>query len=354
MALPIAKVAFLLGTGVVVSALSKESSLSDYFSGAFKIFKKIKGDSSKNSNPKPCSNALLQQVNSLREELKVLASNRSITIVAPYGSGSSSKYGLIVVVVVVGYGYIWWKGWKLSDMMFATRRGLSDACASVSKELEGVYTSVSATRRHLSSRIDRVDCKVDECIDNTAAIKGEVSEFRGEVKMVDNNLQSVHLVVKTLENKISRIEWKQNEINFGLGNLVGFAMNLENERATEQIEASASSSTRPALEMPEGTLTVVESLPRSALADPPSPSGSNGPQKESLHAVLSSSGVKIRRGLSDVVGLASDISNSPTVGHGGLSTPPPLESKAPNSSLGVFGRTLSASAAALFTRSRAL
>nr|GMD74036.1 uncharacterized protein LOC109175972 isoform X1 [Ipomoea batatas] len=222
---------------VVVSALAKESSFGDYFSGAFKIiFKQIKQDNSKSSNPKPHSDALLKQVNSLREELQLLASNRSVTIITSGGSGSSGKYGMIVVVVVVGYGYLWWKiwcrseysvvfqGWKIPDLMFATRRGLTDACST-------------ATKRHLSSRIDRVDSKIDECGDNAAAIKEEVSEFRGEVRTIGDDLQSVHLVVQNLETKISRIEGRQNETNFGLGKLVAVAKNLENRRAMEQIEA---------------------------------------------------------------------------------------------------------------------
>ncbi|RVW40105.1 hypothetical protein CK203_081943 [Vitis vinifera] len=54
-----------------------------------------------------------------------------------------SKYGVVVIIVVVGYGYAWWKGWKLPDMMFATRRSLSDACSSIAKQLENVYSSIA-------------------------------------------------------------------------------------------------------------------------------------------------------------------------------------------------------------------
>ncbi|XP_059640848.1 uncharacterized protein LOC132283000 isoform X2 [Cornus florida] len=35
------------------------------------------------------------------------------------------------------------KGWKLPDMMFATRRCISDACTFIAKQLENVYSSVS-------------------------------------------------------------------------------------------------------------------------------------------------------------------------------------------------------------------
>lgn len=35
-----------------------------------------------------------------------------------------------------------WQGWKISDMMFVTRRGLADASAAVGKQLEQVQSSV--------------------------------------------------------------------------------------------------------------------------------------------------------------------------------------------------------------------
>ncbi|XP_057486951.1 uncharacterized protein LOC130773034 [Actinidia eriantha] len=90
------------------------------------------------------------------------------------------------------------EGWKLPDMMFATRRDLSDACNTVAKQLENVYSSVAATKKLLSSRIDRVDCSLDECAELTAATREEVSELRGEMKGVGVDVQSVHHAVPTL------------------------------------------------------------------------------------------------------------------------------------------------------------
>ncbi|KAE9454754.1 hypothetical protein C3L33_13338, partial [Rhododendron williamsianum] len=295
--------------GIVGSVLAKEGSIptvSDIFSGAFKVFwKQIRHDDSKAtpSRPKPRNDSLLQQVNSLRQELQLLASNRSVTIVTSGGSGSR-RYGIVVVVIVVGCGYIWWKaswacllsevigwvalaswtggwasacdisshvlkisnisilllllclilslcsqGWKLPDMMFATRRSLSNASSAVTKQLENVYTSIAAsfslsngniaTKRHLSSRIDRVDCNLDECAELTAATREEVSELRGEVKVTCVDVQSVHHAVRTLETKIHRIEGKQDSTNEGVKKLVYAAWNLENSRAPERIQAQA-------------------------------------------------------------------------------------------------------------------
>ncbi|KAL8487423.1 hypothetical protein ACS0TY_023918 [Phlomoides rotata] len=303
MALSLGKLTLIVGAGLVGSVLAKEgraSSFSDFFSGAFKItLKQLKQDDKTTSSSKPRNDSLMQQVNSLREELQLLASNRSVTIVT--GRSASGKYGVVVIVVVVGYGYLWWKGWKLPDMMFATRRGLNDACASVAKQLEGVYSSVSATKKHLSSRIDRIDCKIDECADNTSATKEEVSELRGDVKLIGTDVQSVHHVVRSLETKISRIEGKQNEINSGVGNLLSFVDNLGNSRSPEQIEGSASSSSRPALEMPKVSPSRAMSLPSSTSPEPPSPSTANGSRKKqavfppltSSQSDVSASGLKV-------------------------------------------------------------
>ncbi|KAL3818706.1 hypothetical protein ACJIZ3_004611 [Penstemon smallii] len=318
MALPLAKLTILVGAGLVGSVLAKEGRVSDvsnFLSGAFKVvFKQLRQDDSTATSSKPKYESLMQQVNSLRQELDLFASHRSVTIVTGDRSGSG-KYGVVVVVIVVGYGYVWWKGWKISDMMFATRRGLNDACGSVAKQLETVYSSISATKKHLSSRIDRVDCKIDECADNTNATKEEISELRGDVKLVGVDVQSVHHVVRSLESKISRIEGRQNETNIGVVKLVTFVRSLENGKPSQPIEGAAP---RPPLELPQISPSRAVSLPSNTSPELPSPSTSNGSrrkqasfvQSSSTHNTVSASGLKEIHGISDGVGMSS------------LSTPP--------------------------------
>ncbi|KAI5679394.1 hypothetical protein M9H77_10344 [Catharanthus roseus] len=256
--------------GIVGSVLAKEgraSNVSDFFSGALKIaFRQLRNEGSATPNAKPKSNAtLLQQVNSLREELQLLATNRPVTIITSTSSGSG-RYSVIIVIVVIGYGYIWWKGWKFSDMMFATRRSLSDACGNVSKRLE------NATKRHLSSRIDIVDSKVDECAENTAATKDEVSKLEGDVSKMGTDVQSVHRAVRSLGETIGN-----------LGRLINFARSFQNRESIDQIEGAPSSSSRPFLELPQATPSRGGSLPSNLSVEPPSPSSSTGSIK--LHAV---------------------------------------------------------------------
>ncbi|KVH95729.1 Protein of unknown function DUF1664 [Cynara cardunculus var. scolymus] len=234
MALPLGKLTIIIGAGLVGSVLAKEGrmpSVYDFFSGASKVLKIIKTDDKPSSNPKPHSDSLMAQVNSLRQELQLLASNRPVTIVTSNGSaGATGKYGVIIIVVVVGYGYVWWKGWKLPDMMFATKRGLSDATNAVAKQLD------NATKRHLSSRIDRVDCSLDECAEIAASTKEEVSALRGDTKLIALDVQSVHNAVYSLESKLSRIEGKQDNTNLGVAKLLRTALTMEQQASMDRIQ----------------------------------------------------------------------------------------------------------------------
>ncbi|CAI9093185.1 OLC1v1028622C1 [Oldenlandia corymbosa var. corymbosa] len=321
MAFPLGKITIIVGAGLIGSVLAKEGrmpTVSDAFSGAFKVWRQISNGESGTSKPKVRDDALIQQVSNLREQMQLMVANRSITVVTSNGTGSN-RYGIIIVVISIGYGYVWWKGWKLSDMMFATKRSLSDACDNVSKKLENVYSSIAATKRHLSSRIDGVDGKLDECVGNTAATREEVSKLRGDLKVMGVDVESVHHVVRSLETKISRIEGKQGETLFGVGKLVTFVKNLEASRGFDPIEAGYSGASRttslPALEIAPGTPDRAMSLPHSSRLELPSPSTSNGSTKPPLQGSISNSGLKVRE-LSDgveVVELSRHQSSPPIV-----------------------------------------
>ncbi|KAL6961635.1 hypothetical protein U1Q18_051510, partial [Sarracenia purpurea var. burkii] len=163
-----------------------------------------------------------------------------------------------------------------------------------------------ATKRHLSSRIDRVDCNLDECAEITAATRDEVSELRGEMKLVGVDVQSVHHAVRTLETKISRIEGKQE---------------------------APSSSSRPALEMPQMTpLLRIGSLPPIPAVEPPSPSASSSSHKDLQE-------------ISEEVGASStpDVANKVQVTE---------DAKNGSSNSGLFIRRLGGISASFLTRTR--
>ncbi|KAF5801947.1 hypothetical protein HanRHA438_Chr06g0263311 [Helianthus annuus] len=318
MALPLGKLTIIIGAGLVGSVLAKEGrmpSVYDIFSGTSKVLNLFKHDAKPTSNSKPLNDSLLAQVNSLRQELQLLASNRSVTIVTASGGGTTGKYGIVIIVAVAGYGYVWWKGWKLPDMMFATRRSLSDATNAVAKQLETVYSSLAATKRHLSSRIDRVDCSLDEVAEITASTKEEVSALRGKTKVFTEDVQSIHNKVYTLESKLNIIALKQDETNLGVGRLIRTAIEMENQ-------GNQSSSSKPALELPPRAMSLpplqIEEIQPSSL--PVSPKA-----KQPLETAVSASGLKV---IQDV---PEEARNTP---HG-------LNVTEGSSSSRVFGRTFS-------------
>ncbi|GMN49274.1 hypothetical protein TIFTF001_018449 [Ficus carica] len=307
MALTLGKLGILVGAGILGSVLAKEGRVSDIVSGAFKIaLKQIKQDETSSSTvKKPHSDLLMAQVNSLRQELQILASNRSVTIVTTSRSGTS-KYSIIVVTIVVGYGYIWWKGWKLPDMMFATRRSLSDACNSISKQLE------NATKRKLSSQIDGLDRGLDECLETTNRTQQEVSELRGKTDSIGVDVRSVHFAVQTLETKIQRIEGKQDITSEGVRRLCDVAWNIENDRATERIQTLPSSSSRPALELPPISPSRTGSLPPVLISEPTSDSGGS---RQDFNGISEAIGALDDHGVTNGIG-ASEDSNNGTPGSG--------------------------------------
>ncbi|KAJ0247502.1 DUF1664 domain-containing protein [Hirschfeldia incana] len=297
MALPLGKLSILIGAGLVGSVLAKEGSLPDvshFVSGAFKIvLRQLKQEEPAKSGGKPRNNdTLTAQVNSLRHELQLLASNRPITIISTGGSGGK-KYGWIIIIGVIGYGYVWWKGWKLPDFMFATRRSLSDACNNVGSQIDGFYESLSGTKRELGSEIDRMDRTLDE---STVIIKEtgrEVTELRDGTANMKDDVRSVFEAVETLASKVYRIEGNQDLTLKGVGAL--HAQCREHKRLQESNKALPSTSSVPALEPAPVTPSLRSlSLPPASPRESQLPSTPNGAQQSNgpLQHTQSMSGLK--------------------------------------------------------------
>uniref|UniRef100_A0A0E0FEX8 DUF1664 domain-containing protein n=1 Tax=Oryza nivara TaxID=4536 RepID=A0A0E0FEX8_ORYNI len=185
------KIVIVIGSGIVGTLLtSGEAKIAlpdfrDVLSGAFKV-------------------------NHLREDLQLLSRSNQVAIVTVDGRPGPGAYGITAVVAgAIGYLYIRWKDWKLSDLMFVTKRGLSDACDVVGKQLEHVSENVNAAKRHLAGRIDHVDCTLDECQEITESTRKEVTVIHEDISAFQEEMQSVHLVVRTLETKLGRLAYTQ-------------------------------------------------------------------------------------------------------------------------------------------------
>ncbi|KMT09161.1 hypothetical protein BVRB_6g132660 isoform B [Beta vulgaris subsp. vulgaris] len=358
MALPLGKLTLLVGAGILGSILAKEGrmpSVSDVISGAIKVaMKPIKQSDSTSSPSKPRNDALIAQVNSLRQELQLLASSRTMTIVTSNTTGGR-RYGVIIVIVAFGYGYVWWKGWKIPNFMFATKRGLSDACNSVAKQLDEVFLSLRVTRNEISSKLDDSSNKFGDIVACSSTTKDEVTGVRGEVSKFTLDLQTVNHTIQTLETRMGRIQGKQDETKEGVARLLLCTLDAEN-RSADVIQDSPSSSPRPAIEhrqiaVPSRTVSLPVAL------EPSSPSTSNGSNENGLTLLKTPTangsnkvnGQHSRNASStsgqkefQVISGAGENISSPKVSNRNHVTAKPPSSELPPKSAGLLSRTISA------------
>lgn len=296
------KVAIVIGSGIIGTVLTGgESSLPDFkdvISGAFKFMSKgAKQGKDGPSTSSPHTAHLLSQVNHIREELEMLAKRNNVpTIITVDGRPGPGAYGITAVVIgAIGYLFIRWKGWKLSDMMFVTKRGLSDACNVVGKQVDQVSESVNVARRHLAGRIDRVDCSLDECQEITEATRKEVTIIHGDLSAFQKEMETVHLVVRTLETKLGRLAYTQDRTTRGIYDLCEFTKRLDQSPKADTRQVT-SSTPRPAIESSERIVRAASLPPAS---EPETPSQS--PRAEAAKVVRSSTTMSAS-GLSMLVG----------------------------------------------------
>ncbi|XP_074303308.1 uncharacterized protein LOC141637790 [Silene latifolia] len=323
MALPLGKLTILIGAGLLGSVLAKEGrvpGVSDVLSGALKVvLKPLKQNDSAPATSRPRNNALIAQVNSLRQELQLLASSRSVTIVTSSRTGGR-RVGVIIVIVVIGYGYVWWKGWKLHDFMFATKRSFNDARNSVDNQLSDVSHSLEVTEEDLSSQIDESSSKLDEIVECTTSTRDEVVVVSGQMIKMNELFQAVSNRVHTLVQKFSKIQIKQDETKDGVGKLLLCTLDEDN-RLNDLIQDSSPDASRPALEHPRVALehsrvavpSRTVSLP-AALPSVPSPSTSNRSSEINGH-------------MGDNVSAVENAS-SPSISNGNHATSQPVRSAA--------------------------
>ncbi|XP_074562616.1 uncharacterized protein LOC141819171, partial [Curcuma longa] len=238
----LSKLTIVLGAGIIGSVLSKNGQLPDVtrlFSGAFKIVTML-SQQDKNgtrSTSKTQSDFLLAEVNALREQLQVLAKSRSITVITGSGSGSG-RFGVATVIVIgtLGYVFIWWKGWKLSDMMFVTQRCFTESRNCVGRQLDVLSSSIAVATRHFTSKINQVDKNLQECKELTVATKYEVAELDKDLNLFHTDLKTFQRDAQDLDTKFERIEGTEEKKSRGVYDLCKVAKRLEEERNKRILE----------------------------------------------------------------------------------------------------------------------
>ncbi|GAY53212.1 hypothetical protein CUMW_147660 [Citrus unshiu] len=204
------KVIVLLGAGLTGSIVLRSGRLSEIIAQLQEL---LKGVDEVQISPFKYDSALLAaQIQQLSQEIKELTLSNPVTIFNgnPSSSGGYSSYlAPAAAIGAMGYCYMWWKGWSLSDVMFVTKHNMANAVASVSKQLEHVSETLASTKRQLSKRLQNLDWKLQEQIETSKLIANDVDVMNSNLSQIGFDIEMIRQMVAGLEGKLELLEGKQ-------------------------------------------------------------------------------------------------------------------------------------------------
>ncbi|KAJ6795670.1 uncharacterized protein M6B38_158910 [Iris pallida] len=211
----VSKLFFIIGAGYTGSILLRNGKLSDLLADLQTLVKKSEEPGEQSAG----DDALASQVRRLAMEVRQLASSRSITVLNGDSGQSGSMTSLIVPAATLGalgYGYMWWKGFSFSDLMYVTKENMANAVTSMKKHLDHVTAELAAAKRHLTQRMDNMDGKLDEQKEISKEINKGVIDARGQLSNIGNDLNYIQNAAWRLNGMVDTIEDKQNFGNMGV------------------------------------------------------------------------------------------------------------------------------------------
>ncbi|KAK1353655.1 Golgin subfamily A member 4 [Heracleum sosnowskyi] len=210
------KVLILVGAGLTGTVILKSGKLSDVI---LQLQELTKGVNESVSSPAHDGAYYAAQIRQLAQEIRELTTANPITIYtgSSSSSGSYSSYLMPAAALgAMGYCYMWWKGWSLSDVMFVTKQNMATAVASVSKQLEHVSETLASTKKHLSKKLETLDWKLDEQKEISNIIASDVGEVKSNLNQISFDIETIHQMVSGLEGQLDLLESKQDATNTGL------------------------------------------------------------------------------------------------------------------------------------------
>ncbi|KAL9453754.1 hypothetical protein AB3S75_009375 [Citrus x aurantiifolia] len=223
------KVIVLLGAGLTGSIVLRSGRLSEIIAQLQEL---LKGVDEVQISPFKYDSALLAaQIQQLSQEIKELTLSNPVTMFNGNQSSSggySSYLTPAAAIGAMGYCYMWWKGWSLSDVMFVTKHNMANAVASVSKQLEHVSETLASTKRQLSKRLQNLDWKLQEQIETSKLIANDVDVMNSNLSQIGFDIEMIRQMVAGLEGKLELLEGKQDMANSGLMYLCQVAGDVKN------------------------------------------------------------------------------------------------------------------------------
>ncbi|BFG26009.1 hypothetical protein CerSpe_122830 [Prunus speciosa] len=211
------KVLVLVGAGLTGSIVLRSGRLSDLIAQLHEL---LKGVNEAEILSEKYDGAIIRaQIQQLAQEIRELTLSGPVTIFKE-NSASSGNYASYLVPAAalgaMGYCYMWWKGWSLSDVMYVTKHNMANAVATVSKQLEHVHETLASTKRHLTKKLENLDWKMEEQKEISELIANDVNEVKSNLSQIGFDVELIHQMVAGLEGKVELIESKQDATNSGL------------------------------------------------------------------------------------------------------------------------------------------
>ncbi|XP_076959156.1 uncharacterized protein LOC143635158 [Bidens hawaiensis] len=236
------KIIFIVGAGYTGTLLMQNGKLSDLLGelqALVKGYEQKQGEGGEADH----ADAIAAQVRRLAMEVRQLASSRQITVLNAGAAGSVTSLAVPAATLgAVGYGYMWWKGYSFSDLMYVTKKNMTTAVSNLTKHLEQVSDALAAAKKHLTQRIENLDGKMDQQVEISKLIRSEVGDVRDDLSQIGYDLDSLNQMVSGLNGKIMTLEEKQDLTNLGVWYLCNKAEGTKmTGKAQEQLKLASKS-----------------------------------------------------------------------------------------------------------------
>ncbi|XP_034197835.1 uncharacterized protein LOC117613331 [Prunus dulcis] len=109
----------------------------------------------------------------------------------------------------LGYGYMWWKGLKFSDLMYVTKRSMTAAILNLHTHLESVTEAIANTKKHLTKRVQNLDDKLLEQKEISKSILENVGDTKGSIEELYVTVTELQSALTDLDYKLGSFSGKQ-------------------------------------------------------------------------------------------------------------------------------------------------
>ncbi|KAI4314205.1 hypothetical protein L6164_027138 [Bauhinia variegata] len=218
----LSKIIVIAGAGYTGTILLKNGKLSDLVGEIQALVKKWEHQGDQADGDTDYAEA----VRRLASEVKSLAAGAGKQVTILNGSGQNGNWSSLVVPAAalgaVGYGYMWWKGFSFSDLMYVTKRNMEKAVSELTKKLQHASDIIDEAKKHLTQRIQHLDDKMLKQNELSRSIKEDVSGVRKTITGFHEDLGFLQQTVETLDERLSTLSRKQDFANHGVAYLVDF------------------------------------------------------------------------------------------------------------------------------------